>query len=113
MKALTVTGLPTEINSGENIVPESFALAQNFPNPFNSATTIRYTLQQPSRVTLKIYNLLGEEIKTLVEADETTGWKSVDWNGTDRFGRSVNSGVYVYRLEIEGKVLSRKLMVLR
>jgi C1A family cysteine protease len=113
MKALTVTGLPTEINSGENTVPEGFALAQNFPNPFNSSTTIRFALQQPSRVTLKIYNLLGEEINTLVESDETTGWKSVDWNGTDRFGRAVNSGVYVYRLEIEGKVLSRKLMVLR
>ncbi|HEX9974839.1 MAG TPA: lectin like domain-containing protein, partial [bacterium] len=91
MKALTVTGLPTEINSGENIVPEGFALAQNFPNPFNSSTMIRFALHKPSRVTLKIYNLLGEEINTLVESDETIGWKSVDWNGTDRFGRAVNS----------------------
>lgn len=113
MKALTSLESPTQANSSDDTNPVSFELAQNFPNPCNAGTTIRFALHQPSFVTLKIYNLLGEEIITLVAADQAAGWKSVDWNGTDRFGSPVNSGVFVYRLEIEGKVLSRKLMVLK
>lgn len=113
MKGLTVTAPPTKINSDEDIMPLDFELAQNYPNPFNSATTIRYALHEASHVTLKIYNMRGEAIVTLVESDETAGWKSVEWNGRDRMGSAVSSGVYIYRLETAGKILSRKFMVLR
>ena len=76
-----------------------FALAQNHPNPFNPTTTIRYDLPKDSKVVLKIYNILGQEVRTLVNTTETFGRKSVVWDGKNDLGNPVSSGVYVYRIE--------------
>jgi len=112
IKGLTIDASPTDIGLN-NRTPETYSLAQNFPNPFNSITKIKYHLPKSSLVSIKVYNLLGEEIKTLIDQVETAGEKSVDWDGTNSLGQTVSSGVYIYRLEAEGMVLSRKMMYLR
>lgn len=75
--------------------PKTFNLSQNYPNPFNASTVIRYRLENASQVELKIYNLLGQEIETLLEAKQMSGEYEVQWNPTN-----VSSGTYVYRLHV-------------
>lgn len=79
--------------------PELF---QNYPNPFNAATTIRYRLPRQSRVTLEIYNVLGQKIAVLVDAVQQASEHPVSWDGRDRSGKTVASGIYLYRLTIRG-----------
>lgn len=95
---------------GENAeFPEAFALHQNFPNPFNPATTIGYALPEEGFVSLRIYDLLGKEVRTLVDDFEFAGMKSVRWDSRDDMGREVSAGLYIYRLEAEGFTQARKL----
>jgi subtilisin family serine protease len=101
--------------------PEAVVLHQNEPNPFNPTTTIRYTLHQPARVTLKIYNLLGEEVIALVDEHQQAGQKAVVWNSRNRNGQPVPSGVYFYRMTVTGaaspsgqtRVLTRKMLLMK
>ena len=86
----------TEV-SGNYEVPESFALGQNFPNPFNPSTTIRYDLPSASDVHLKVFDILGREIVTLVDEVEQAGSKSVEWNAANLSG-----GVYFYQVQVQG-----------
>ncbi len=94
-------------------LPSTFALYQNYPNPFNPTTTITYTLPAMSRVVLKIYNILGQEVKTLVDAIEPAGERAVVWNGTTNQERMASSGVYFYRLKAGNFVDVKKLVFLR
>lgn len=84
---------PPEV-TGRGGVPKEFALSQNYPNPFNPATTIAYQIPVSSYVTLKVYNLLGQEVATLLSGDENPGMKSVEWNAA-----GLSSGVYFYELK--------------
>ncbi|MCK5454529.1 MAG: T9SS type A sorting domain-containing protein, partial [Calditrichia bacterium] len=86
---------PTGINPDSDILPDQFQLFQNYPNPFNPSTTIEFELQKSSEVTLKIFNLLGEEIATLLSASLLSGSYSVDWSRP----AGVASGVYLYQLQ--------------
>jgi len=97
----------------EERLPTEFSLSQNWPNPFNANTVIRYSLLvdrgqskghsgRPSAVSLKIYNILGQEVKTLVDEVQAPGYYSVIWNGRDDSGREVASGIYLCRLEVIG-----------
>ncbi len=90
--------------------PTRFELEQNFPNPFNPATTIRYQLPQAGSVRLSIYNLLGQPVVTLVEEKQAAGSYAVQWDGRDHTGAPVASGTYFYRLEMERQVKTRKLV---
>lgn len=101
------------IDDNEFNVPKIFKIHQNFPNPFNPSTTIRYDLPKAVKVSLKIYNVLGQEIKTLVNHKQTAGFKSVDWDGRSNAGHPVSSGVYVYRIEAGSFVKSKKMILLR
>jgi len=94
-------------------VPETFALQQNYPNPFNPSTTITYDLRQSGDVKLKIYNLLGEEIKTLVNEFKGIGRHAVVWDGTNNNESSIASGVYFYTLEIANLKESKKMLLLK
>jgi hypothetical protein len=94
-------------------VPTEISLHQNYPNPFNPQTTIRYELTEQARVTLAIYNSLGQEVVTLVNTTLGPGYHYAEWSGRDRLGRQVSSGIYLYRLQIGNKVLSRKMMLLK
>jgi len=91
---------PTVISSvSEPMVPKAFSLLQNYPNPFNTTTVIQYSLPVAAKVTLKIFNILGQEIVTLVDEVQDRGYKTVTWNSTNKAGKSVSTGVYLYRLE--------------
>jgi hypothetical protein len=94
-------------------VPSQFALAQNFPNPFNPETTISYDLASDSEVQLEIYNVMGQLIRTLIADQQAAGRYRVTWKGDDATGRSVASGVYFYRLHTGEFKAVRKLMLLK
>ena len=92
----------------ENIVPQSYGLAQNFPNPFNPTTTIQFDLLQPGHATLKVYNGVGEEVATLIEGDLPAGRFEAVWNAN-----GVPSGTYFYRLLASAFSQTRKLILLK
>ncbi len=96
-----------------NTVVRDFHLYANYPNPFNPTTTIRYVLPKHAKVSLKVYNVLGQEVRTLVNAREGFGEHTVVWDGRNQLGRPVSSGVYLYRLEVDGKARVRKMMLIR
>ena len=91
-------------------VPNQYILAQNYPNPFNPETTIRFSIPVSSEVIIKIYNLLGNEIKSLVFDYLPAGEHSAHWNGTDNSGQKVSSGLYIYRMKA-GKYSDVKKMM--
>ena len=98
----------TSINETQSGVPTAYKLAQNWPNPFNPTTMIRFSLPRPSRVMLKVYNLLGEEVATLVNEKLSARTYEVEWNAA-----GLPSGVYLYRLQAGEFVETKKLTVLR
>lgn len=106
---------PAKTSSGlsSQIIPETFELKQNYPNPFNPSTVLRYGLPRSTYITLKIYNLNGQEITTLVSAIQDAGYHDVVWDGRDKRGMTVSSGVYLYRLEANGITLSAKMILLK
>jgi hypothetical protein len=108
IKGLTTKDLSTWAE-GVVDLPARFALRQNYPNPFNPSTTIEYVLPKTARVTLKLYNLQGAEVATLVDWVEQPGEKSVVWDARDKNGRQVPTGVYVYRLRVGSEVLTGKM----
>jgi hypothetical protein len=106
-----VVGIDEHTNSGGLI--HGFALYQNHPNPFNPATNIRYKLPQSAQVTLKIYNLLGREIQTLVNSPQPPGEYSVAWDGVNTLGQQVSSGIYIYQIQAGEYLETRKMVLLR
>ncbi len=106
----TVTGI-----NGEQInVPALFNLYQNYPNPFNPSTNIKYDLPTYATVTLKIYNLLGQEVRTLVNNQfQNPGMYSILWDGRDDHGSSLPSGQYAYRLQASHYTSTRKMILLK
>jgi len=103
---------PTNILEDGKPLPDRFTLHQNYPNPFNPTTTIRFSIAKQSPVSLKIYNILGQEIVDLFNRVAAPGGYAVNWNGKDRFGRSVVSGVYFARLETsEGARLIKMALI--
>jgi hypothetical protein len=95
------------------IVPTHFDLAQNMPNPFNPSTQINYSLPKAGSVRLVIFNLLGQEVRTLVAGERAAGLHRLNWDGTDDAGRAMGSGMYIYRLTGEGFVQTRRMMLLK
>ena len=95
--------------------PREFALHQNFPNPFNPDTTIKYDLAESADVTLQIYNVLGQVVRTLVASEaQNAGRYQIRWNGMDERGVPVSSGIYFYQIAADGKFSDvRKLMLLK
>ena len=110
VKGTVVTGIDELI--GE-LLPAKYDLHQNYPNPFNPTTTVTYDLPKDTKVVLKIYNVLGQEIRTLVNENQTAGYKSIVWNGKDNLGQIVGSGVYMYRLQVGDKVQIKKMLILK
>lgn len=113
--ALVVNGSltpPTAVP--DNPPPRSFELGQNVPNPFNPTTTIDYSIDRPGAVTLRIYTTTGALVRTLVDTDHgAAGVYQAHWDGHDKNGRQVASGVYLYRLEMAGRQLTRKMVLLK
>ena len=102
-------------------VPEAFSLGQNYPNPFNPTTTIRFTIPEGGGLTtdhsplttLKIFNLLGQEVRVLVDEVKEPGHYTVMWDGRDASGQVVSSGVYFYRLTTEEFTSTKRMILMR
>jgi hypothetical protein len=105
------TGVGDDGNDG--VRPGDFALAQNFPNPFNPATEIRFALAAAGRVQLVVYNTLGQKVRTLMDQVREPGESRVVWDGLDGGGHAVASGTYFYRLSWPGGEVTRKMTLLR
>ena len=103
------------VESQKPTVPDQFELSQNYPNPFNPSTTISFAIPENSNVKLSVYNLLGEEITTLLNGDLSAGYHSVDWNSLKN-GKLISSGIYFYSINATGasgnKFISAKKMIL-
>jgi flagellar hook assembly protein FlgD len=89
-------------------------LDQNYPNPFNPSTLISFSMPKQSNVSLKIYNMLGQEIVALISNEIVgSGKYSVEWNGKDAANQSVATGVYVYQLKADNTVISKKMLLVK
>ncbi len=107
--------VPTGIGDGNaGNMPADFGLFQNYPNPFNPTTTIRYRLTRPADVQLRIYNIVGQKVRTLINEQRLAGEHTVQWDGRNDHGTNVPSGVYLYKLETsDGQSLTRKMVLLK
>lgn len=108
----TIEGSATGVNSSNRSV-STFELYQNFPNPFNPNTTIEYQLDKPSRVLLKVFNPLGQEMISLTDEFQTAGQHRIEWDGRNKRGQLVPSGVYLYQLKSEDRIKIRKMLLIR
>lgn len=112
-----IVGSPSHIQAQksalENILPKAYALSQNYPNPFNPQTKIQFAMARTGRVTLRVYNILGQEVRTLVAGVKETGIHEVTWDGKNNYGQNVASGMYVYHLATESFSQAKKLMYVK
>jgi len=107
-------GLFTEIeNETVDNLPGEFSLAQNYPNPFNPVTLIEFSLPKTSDIRLTVYNMLGQKVKVLLEEHRSAGTYSEVWDGTNRTGERVSSGIYLYRLETDNFTTTKKMLLLK
>jgi len=95
------------------LVPAVYSLSQNYPNPFNPSTTIRYKLPKQQHVSLTVYNVLGQQVRKLVDGVRPAGENFVLWGGTNDAGQTVSTGVYFYQLVIDDRVESKKMIMLK
>jgi endo-1,4-beta-xylanase len=105
----------TGINDKETnmFMPSDYMLYQNYPNPFNPSTTVQYVLRKTSDIKLIIYNVRGEKIRTLIDANQSTGQYTLTWDARDDQYNPISSGVYFYRLETAKGSLQKKMVLLR
>jgi hypothetical protein len=94
-------------------VPDEFSLHQNYPNPFNPTTTILYDLPEAAMVYLVIYDVLGRQVRTLVNQDLTAGYHKAVWDATDDLGRPLSGGLYIYRIQAGGFSKTMKMVQLK
>jgi len=104
---------PVSVDEAAISLPSEFALMGNYPNPFNPSTTIRFSLNQATNVSLDIYNMLGQKVATVYNGMGQTGTNEVMWNGTNDFNESVDSGVYLYRVSTPTGAVSGKMIMLK
>jgi len=105
----------SDIIEVEVAVPNIFSLEQNYPNPFNPSTTIRYEIPEQSFVTIKVYDILGNEITTLVNEEKAAGNYEVEFNTSSHSGnvRNLTSGIYFYRLQAGSFIETKKMILMK
>ncbi len=115
--ASSFLGLSKRAGQGETPtaqdVPTAFALEQNYPNPFNPSTTIVYQLPDEREVTLTVYNILGQVVKSLVSGTQKAGTYTVRWDGTNDHGMAVGTGIYLYRIQAGTFRETRKMIMMK
>jgi hypothetical protein len=92
---------------------DNFSAAQVYPNPFNPSTSIRFAVKEPANVTLQIFNIRGELVRTLIDGEYNRGVHERRWHGRDNAGNQVASGLYFYRLRIGNKMFSGRMQMLK
>ncbi len=110
-----IIGLSLDVEEQEdtNPLPSELCLYQNYPNPFNSTTIIDYALPKASDVRIRIHNILGQQVRDLVNQRQTAGYKTILWDGRNDNGTEVSSGVYFYRIEAGNRVKCKKMVLLK
>ena len=103
----------TKIAELTSLIPKEFVLNDNYPNPFNPITTIKYEIPNDGKVLLVIYNLLGQEVITLINNEQWAGKYSLRWNGTNQFGNQVSTGTYFYFLKTQNNQSVKKMLLLK
>jgi len=93
----------------ESIMADEYVLKQNYPNPFNPDTKIEFTIPASEHVSVNVYNLEGRLIKTLINQEMRSGQHVVRWNGTNQVGTKVGTGMYIYQLKTNSRVLNRRM----
>ena len=93
------------------IIPSQYTVHQNYPNPFNPVTTLRYDLPENGYVNITIYDMMGRQVKTLINQTQDTGYRSVIWDATNDYGKPVSAGIYLYQIQA-GEYMQTKKMVL-
>ena len=94
-------------------VLDNYKLIKNYPNPFNPVTTLRYDLPENSHVNITIYDMLGRQVKNLINQTQDAGYRSVRWNATDDYGKPVSAGIYLYQIQAGEFVQTKKMMLLK
>ncbi len=102
----------TAVNE-EEVIPKEFSVSQNYPNPFNPSTVIEFALPSNEFVTIKIYDILGREIATLVNKETNAGVHRITWNGKDNNGAEVSAGAYIYRITAGKNIVAKKMMLIK
>jgi hypothetical protein len=104
----------TETLSVDEIpIPEKFTLHQNYPNPFNPVTTLRYDLPEDALVNITIYDMMGRVVKTLINDQQTAGYRSLQWNATNDAGLPVSAGIYLYMIQAGDFRQTKKMVLLK
>jgi hypothetical protein len=105
----------TDVGDGDNewSIPLDFRLKQNYPNLFNPATTIEYSLPKRGHVTIELFNLLGQKVRTLVDEPKTAGSYQVIWDGKDDNGSEVASGIYLCKLQVGDESQTKKMLLIK
>ena len=101
-----------EVDPGRQVL-KTYKLNQNYPNPFNPSTTIVYELPSTEKIMLKVYDILGREVKTLVNGVMPAGKHTISWDGTNNLGNKVSSGVYIYSLEVGNHKLHKRMTLMK
>jgi len=110
---LEVLGGPTAVENEVATLPSEFRLSSNYPNPFNPTTTLKYELPKIAEVSIVVYNVLGKEIKTLVQAQKPAGFYTLEWDGTNELGMNVPSGLYFVKMVTAEYSHTQKMMLLK
>ena len=92
---------------------KTFKLNQNFPNPFNAITKIDYYLYKEEKIKLSIYNIEGKKIKTLKSGNQEPGYRSITWDGTNKFGQPVPAGIYFLKMNVSEIMQTKKMILLK
>ena len=101
-------------SSDDNLqLPHNFLVYQNYPNPFNPVTTLRYDLPEDAMVNITIYDMMGRVVSNLVSSQQRAGYKSIQWNATNKQGQPVSAGVYLYKIQAGDFVDTKKMILLK
>jgi len=100
-------------NDEINQLPHAFNLYNNYPNPFNPVTTLRYDLPEDALVNITIYDIMGRIVRTLINSQQNAGFKSIQWNATNDAGSPLPAGLYLYKIQADNFVQTRKMVLLK
>ncbi len=109
-----ILNIPITMEVFSTIPPvEKYKLRQNYPNPFNPFTKIEYDIPKTGKVTINVYNIRGQYVKTLISEIQEPGSYLTYWDGTDNYNRKVSSGVYFYQLESKSSTKTKKMIMIK
>ena len=104
---------PANVGIGKNTKPASFPILYNYPNPFNPVTHLRYNLPEDALVNITIYDMMGRQVKTLINDQQTAGYRSTQWNATNDADSPVSAGIYLYMIQAGDFRQTKKMVLLK